>query len=272
MFRKSFFIASLLLASVCFGQQEDSIEVFLIDSYVTPEIPHKFIVSFYTSVPAKSTLIIDKTYQYEVSTDFSEQHKIEVDIEGIEFKGKSVPFVILVEDSSGHTNSSEEYEFEMPFETTVEGGSDIFTLCLFGGMIFLVPAPDYVIMNGNSYFSLTKEIPVVFIRSAGVGYPTGYFSLEYSYIFNSPKKNFFRYGYKHLIEIPNLEYISPGINGFTDFLGFNGISAELSLGLFKIADVFTLYTRYRYNLQSGTPDDFQEITIGLYSGFFALYF
>ena len=272
MFRKSVFIVSLILTGICFGQQEDSIEVFLIDSYVTPETPHKFIVSFFTSLPAKSTLIIDKTYQYEVSTELSEQHKTEIDIDGLKFLDKTVPFIILVEDSLGRKNASELYEFEMPYETKVEGGSDLFTLCLFGGTIFLLPSPVYVFTGEENYFSLTKEIPIVFIRSAGIGYPTGYFALEYSYIFEAPKKNFLRLGYKHLMEVPGIEYISPGVNGFTDFLGYNGISPELSLGLFRIADVFTFYTRYRYNFKPGDPYDFHEITIGLYSGFFALYF
>jgi hypothetical protein len=270
--KKLILIISLVLTNLCLAQQEDSIEIFLIDSYVTPETPYKFIVSFFTSLPAKSTLIIDKTYQYDVSTELTEQHKTAIDIGELRFQSKTVPFVILVEDSLGRKNHSELYEFEMPQETIVEGGSDLFTLCLFGGTIFLLPSPVYVIADEQSYFSLTKEIPIVFIRSAGIGYPTGYFALEYSYIFNAPKKSFLRLGYKHLMEVPGIEYISPGVNGFTDFLGYNGISPELSLGLFRIADVFTFYTRYRYNFKPGDTYTFHEITIGLYSGFFALYF
>jgi hypothetical protein len=85
-------------------------------------------------------------------------------------------------------------------------------------------------------------------------------------------RNYFRIGYKHLIDIPGIEYVSPGINGFTNFQGFNGISPEVSLGLFKILNTFTLYTRYRYNAKPGdSGSGFHEISIGLYSGFFAIY-
>jgi hypothetical protein len=80
-------------------------------------------------------------------------------------------------------------------------------------------------------------------------------------------------GYKHLIEVPGIEYVSPGVNGFTNLKGFNGISPELSMGLFKIFDTFTVYSRLRYNFQPGRRNsEFSEISIGLYSGFFAIYF
>ncbi|MDP3684695.1 MAG: hypothetical protein Q8S01_12265, partial [Ignavibacteria bacterium] len=43
----------------CFGQEEneskpDSIEVFIIDSYIPPENPNRFILSFYTSESCKT--------------------------------------------------------------------------------------------------------------------------------------------------------------------------------------------------------------------------
>jgi hypothetical protein len=136
----------------------------------------------------------------------------------------------------------------------------------------MVPAPVYVKAKDKDYFSLTKEIPMFFIRSRGYQYPTGYFSAEYSHIFNAQVKNYFRLGYKHIIEIPWIEYISPGFNGFTNFKGFNGISPEVSLGLFRIANTFTFYTRYRFNAKpSEAGSEFHEFNIGLYSGFFAFY-
>lgn len=273
MFRKIFLFAALIFLTNMAYSQEDSIEVFLIDSYVTPEKPHKLIVSFYTSIPAIADIIIDKTYRFKVSNEFTDQHKTEIETDDMKLRSKSVNFIIVVEDSAGNSNSSELYEFAMPYEPDVEGGSDLFTLCLFGGTIFLLPSPSYVFTEEENYFSLTKEIPVVFIRSAGIGYPTGYFSLEYTHIFNAPVKNLFRYGYKHLIEIPEIEYLSPGISGFTNFKGFNGVSPEISVGFFRLANIFTVYGRYRYNFKPGeSGSDFQEVSIGLYSGFFALYF
>jgi hypothetical protein len=146
-------------------------------------------------------------------------------------------------------------------------------LCLLGGTVFILPSPIYVNWEGKSYFSLNKEIPLIFIRSSGFSYPTGYFSFEYSYIFHAPVRNFLRIGYKHLIEIPGIEYVSPGVNGFTNLKSFNGISPELSIGWFKILDTFTLYSRFRYNFKPGAKySEFSEISIGLYSGFFAIYF
>jgi hypothetical protein len=173
----------------------------------------------------------------------------------------------------GNKYTSEQYDFQLPQEVKVKSESNFLLLCLFGGSVFLLPAPTYVYANHNSYFSLTKEIPLISLSKKGFTYPAGYFSLEYSHIFNAPNKNYLRIGYKQIIEIPGIQYLSPGINGFTNFKGFNGISPELSAGLFKILDTFILYVRYRYNAKPGeTGSEFQEISLGLYSNFFSLYF
>jgi hypothetical protein len=104
-------------------------------------------------------------------------------------------------------------------------------------------------------------------------YPSGYIAAEYSHIFGAPQKNFLRLGYKHIMEIPGIEYVSPGLNVFTNFSGFNGVSPELSVGLFKIFNTFTVYTRYRFNFKPGeTESNFHEFSIGLYSSFFSFYF
>ncbi len=181
--------------------------------------------------------------------------------------------LVIVEDTLGNKFTSDKYDFQLPQEMKVKSESNFLLLCLFGGTVFLLPSPAYVFTSNDKYFSLTKEIPLISISKKGFTYPAGYFSLEYSYLFNAPKKNFFRIGYKQIIEIPGIQYISPGINGFTDFNGFNGISPEISAGLFKILDTFILYARYRYNVKPGeTGSDFQEISLGLYSNFFSLYF
>ena len=269
------FIISLLtcLSALAFSQEEsDSIEVYLIDSFVTPEVPHTFMLSFFTSAPARSKIIIDNSYIYEVSAELTESHKINIDISDLNFRQKNVPFFILVEDSLGNQYKSEQYEFELPEEPKVQGGSNLLLLCAFGAAVFGLPYPVYVIEKSENYFSLTKEIPLVSIRGSSYRYPEGYFSVEYSHIFNAPVKNFLRVGYKHIIEIPGIEYISPGFSGFTNFNGFNGISPELSLGLFRIVNTFTVYARYRFNAKPGEKgSEFHEFSIGLYSSFFSLY-
>jgi len=259
--------------SASYAQDEaDSIEVYLIDSFVTPEVPHTFMLSFFTSAPAKSKVVIENSYEYEVSKELTESHKISIDISDLNFKEKNVPFIIFVEDSAGHQYSSEKYEFELPEEPKVEGESNFLLLCAFGAAVFGLPSPVYVKEKNDDYFSLTKEIPLISFRGGGYRYPIGYFSAEYSHIFNAPVKNFLRIGYKHIISVPGIEYISPGINGFTNFDGFNGISPEVSLGLFRIVNTFTVYARYRFNVKPGEKgSEFHEFSIGLYSSFFSLY-
>ncbi len=262
-----------ILFDVQIKAQADSVEIDIIDNFVTPEIPHNFVLSFFTNVETKSKVIIDNNYEYVISDTFNDIHKIRIDISKLNFKEKDVPFVIIVEDTLDNKYTSEKYDFQLPQEMKVISESNFLLLCLFGGTVFLLPSPTYVITKNDNYFSLTKEIPLISVSKKGFTYPAGYFSLEYSHIFNAPNKNFVRIGYKHIIEVPGIQYISPGINGFTNFKGFNGISPELSAGLFKILDTFILYARYRYNVKPGeTGSEFHEFSLGLYSNFFSLYF
>jgi hypothetical protein len=253
--------------------QQDTIEIYIIDNFVTPELPHKLMLSFFTSEVCKSKLIINGTSEIIISKEPTDNHKIQVDLTNYVLASKINYFTIIVEDERGKTYTSEKDEFEIPKEITVEGGSDFLMFCLFGGVVFALPSPVYVLAKENQYFGLTKEIPLIFLKSSGYNYPTGYFSVEYSHIINAPIRNFFRTGYKHIIEIPGLEYVSPGLNYVTNFKGYNGISPEISLGLFKIFNTFTVYSRYRFSAKPGDPgSEFHEITLGLYSGFFAIYF
>jgi hypothetical protein len=183
-----------------------------------------------------------------------------------------VDFVIISETGSGEVYRSEKFDFDLPFEPQIKSGSDLFTLCLFGSAIFLLPYPSYVSDGHSSYFSLTKEIPVISFRSRSLNYPSGYLSLEYSYIFDAQERNFLRAGYKRIVELPHIEYVSPGITLYTNFKTNQGISPEISVGLFTIKDTFTFYGRYRYNITlHSAGKNFSEIYIGLYSGFFSLY-
>ncbi len=252
--------------------QPDSIEVYIIDSFVTPELPHSFVLTFFTSEDCKSQVVIDNQYSYPVSNELTSSHKIKIDITDLKLSGKEVPFYVEVEDSLGNKYKSETYDFNLPYEVKVKGGSNFLLLCLFGGAVFALPNPVYVKMGDKNYFSLTKEIPIISFRGSSFNYASDYFSIEYSYIFNAENRKIFRIGYKHIFEIPGIQYISPGLNGFTNFDGFNGISPEISIGLFKIFDAFTVYTRYRFNFKPGSKNsEFHEISVGLYSSFFSIY-
>jgi hypothetical protein len=208
-----------------------------------------------------------------ISSEPTDNHKIQLDLTNFKLKEKGNYFVIIVEDENGNTYSSEKDEFAIPKEIIVEGGSNFLTFCLFGGIVFTLLSPAFVVTKENQYFSLTKEIPLIFLRSSSYNYPRAYFSIEYSHVFNAPIRNYFRTGYKHIIEIPGIEYISPGLDYVTNFNGYNGISPEISFGLFKIFNTFTVYSRYRFNAKPAEAgSEFHEFSIGLYSGFFAIYF
>ena len=252
--------------------QTDSVEVYLIDAYCTREIPYKFKLSFYTSEVCKSKVLIEDKYEYTVSDTFVDMHKTEININDLSFPSQIVNFIIVTETESGKIFKSEKFDFDLPYEPKIESGSDLFTLCLFGSVIFLLPYPGYAFDSNSNYFSLTKEIPFISFRSKSLNYPAGYLSIEYSYIFNSDNPNYLRLGYKRLFDTPHIEYISPGISLYTNFDINQGISPELSFGLFTIEDTFTFYVRYRYNFAlQNNGNNFQEINIGLYSGFFSLY-
>lgn len=268
----SFFILTTQIYSQEETGEDTSMEIFVIDSYITPEIPHKFVLSFFTSAPAKSKVLLQNKFEFTVSEDFTEDHKTEIDISGIQFDSLRIPFYVLVEDSLGDKYNSERYEVTFPeeFRTEIKTGSSRLLTCCFGGIIFGLPAPTYVNIDGEDYFSLTKEIPFLSVYKSNFRYPIGFLSFEYAYIFKAPLKNHFRLGYKHIFEVPYIQYISPGINGVTNFDGFNGVSPELTLGLFNFYDIFTIFAKYRYTFQPGQSKlkDFHEIGIGLYSNFF----
>ena len=269
---KIFLIFLLLLSSERLFSQTDSIEVYLIDAYCSREMPYTFKLSFFTSSICKSKVILEDKYEYTVSNEFVDMHKAEININDLSFVDDIVNFVIVTETETGQIYKSEKFDFDLPFEPQIQSGSDLFTLCLFGSVIFLLPYPSYAFDSNSSYFSLTKEIPFISFRSRNLNYPSGYLSIEYSYIFNNDNPSYLRLGYKKIFEISHIEYLSPGISLYTNFDINQGISPEISAGLFTIKDTFTFYVRYRYNftLHSGGTN-FQEINIGLYSGFFSLY-
>lgn len=274
-FTKTIFI--FLFISIRIFSQVDTtasgnIEVMVIDSYITPETPNKFVLSFFTSDSCTSKLVVMNIHVFDVSKTLSENHKIEVELNKLNIDSMAFKYQILIYDRNGKETRTESFEVALPdgFVITNELDPGLFSICL-GGIVFAIPSPAYVSFNGEYHWSLSKEIPLINFYSVGYNYPAGYIGMEYSYIFETEKKNFMRVGYKQIFQVPGIKYISPGINYFTDFKGYNGLSAELSLGLIQIQNVFTLYTRYRYNFQlisNGT--NFHEISIGLYSNVFSL--
>ncbi|MBU2491151.1 MAG: hypothetical protein KJ571_00900 [Bacteroidetes bacterium] len=254
--------------------QEGEVEIFLIDSFATPELPHVFVLSFFTTDSVTSKLVFNKKIEKEVTTELSDNHKIKFDLTDIKIDSSYIPFEIYVYDKNGIESKSETFQLFIPYkkEMVIKNDPGLLFVCL-GGIVFSLPSPTLFNYNGENYFSLVKEIPLITYYSGGYNYPDSYISMEYAYVFNAPVKNFMRLGYKQIYQIPVIEYVSPGLNLFTDFLGFNGVSPEVSIGWFKISNVFTVFSKYRYNFKPGEKtNDFHELTIGLYSDFFSINF
>lgn len=247
------------------------IDIFIIDSYVTPEKPHKLRITFFTSDSAYAKVVLADEYEFNVNEIPNTDHDFQKELKGMTFDSTVIPFYVIATDGKGKQKRSEVYDIALPEDNELlKGkGSSLFTICCFGGLIFGMPSPTLVVTEDKNHFSLTKEIPIVSFYSKGYNYPISYISAEYSHIFEADRRNYFRLGFKYIFQPGVIEFISPGLNGFTDFKGFNGLSPEMTLGLFKVYDAFTVYARYRFNFQ---PDyssrNFHEFSIGLYSSFF----
>ena len=85
-------------------------------------------------------------------SDASDTHKIEVDLTELRVFHQTNFFTIIVEDESGKTYTSEIDEFEIPKEILVEGGSNFLMFCLFGGVVFALPSPVYVMAKEAGVF------------------------------------------------------------------------------------------------------------------------
>lgn len=253
--------------------ESDSAEIYLLDSYIAPEKPTIFHLSFVTSEPCKSTLYLDDKYEYVISDTLTDSHGKEIDLSGHKYSASSVPFYIIAIDSAGKKSKSDIFELDFPKKIKMKNESNFLLLGVFFAAQFIVPTPAYVRTNGVSYFELTKDIPLLSFRSSNIDYPSGYFGIEYSHIFNADESNFFRIGYKHFFEPPLFKYISPGVDLFTNFSGFTGYSLEVSVGMFDLLNTFTVYTRYRFNSQPSYPErNFHEISIGVFSNYFSFHF
>jgi hypothetical protein len=266
----------LISAAQIFSQSDSTsstpVEIMVIDSYISPEAPHKFVLSFFTSDSCTSKLLINHSLILDVSKKLSENHKIEIELAKLKINLSGLSYQIIVYDRHGKVTRSDQTGVDVPDGLKISKDQEpgIFSICL-GAIIFAIPSPGYEYSEVGNRWSLSKEIPLINFYSLGYNYPAGYLSLEYEHILKAERKNFLRLGYKQIIQIPLIKYISTGISSFTDFKGYNGLGAEISIGLFQIQNVFTFYARYRYNFQFIKDGrDFHEISVGLYSNFFSL--
>lgn len=269
---KKIILILFLISSFGFAQEE--IDIFIIDSYVTPELPHTIRITFFTSESVKSKIIFKGNKEISVSTDYKEDHNFEIPLESLKYDSTKIPFEIIVEDRNGKMSSSDFFDLYLPeeYNLNIKNNSNLLDLCL-GGIWYLIPSPTLTNVDSRLNYSLTKEFPLVSFYGEGYNFPISYFSIEYSYLFNSGStteinkhRNFIRVGYKYIFQTDIIKYVSPGINLTTNFNSFNGISPEISFGLFKFYETFTLYVRYRYNYPfDSSYKDFHELSIGLFT-------
>lgn len=248
----------------------EPLEIYLIDSYCKPDSNHIFILSYYSSFPVKSKVVLENKYEFEVSNQFIELHKLRLDISKLKFNDRIVEFIIKSIDSSGNNYTSEIFDFDLPFEPQIKEGLSILNLCLLGGAIFLIPNPGLVIKESRTEWALTKEIPLLAFRN-GFNYPSSFFSFELSYLNNLDHKFNYRLGYKKIWEIKSIEFISAGISSFYNSKNKFGFAPEVTIGFYKWMESFTFYARYRFNNFLSSNHKFHEIYLGFYSGFFSIY-
>jgi len=282
MYKIYIFIILFLFSDFILAQNEKTkvsdIDIFIIDSYVTPEEPYKAKITFFTSDSVTSMLRFENGLEFNVSDEPTDEHKFVISLDSLEADSTVVSYRVIISDESGQTKESETYDLYLPeeFDLKMKDRNGLMNVCLGGILfmmpfpVFMMPFPVYVNSGENGYFSLTKEFPVISFYGHGYNYPTGYISLEYSYIFNAKNRNYLRLGYKQIFQTGFIKYISPGLNAVTNFNGFNGISPEVSFGLFDFYDAFTFYVKYRYNFKPGSNfEDFHEISIGLFTSSFS---
>ena len=253
--------------------QSGSTQIFVIDSYISTEKPLKLNLSFYTSEPTTSKIVISNEFEYIISDKITSQHKAQIDISNLGIKDSILNFKIIVKNSNNVITESQNYKVDYPKIILVGKESNLLLFGMLFASVFIVPTPSYAFTEDGNHFSITKEIPLISFRGSSINFPKSYFTLEFTHIYKSDRSNFIRVGYKYLEETSFVKFISPGLDLVTNFNGFNGIGVGLSIGLFNVADTFTLYTRYRYNFQpSHSERNFSEISLGMYTNFFSVHF
>lgn len=272
---KKIIILFIVIVSSVFSQEEQEnipVDIFIIDSYITQEKPHKLILSFSTSDSCKSFVKINKLNSYQISNEYTDLHKIEIEINEKDFISNVITYQINLTTKENKNYISENYFVELPEDILLKEAKEFdYTQLCIGGIVFAIPTFEYAFIDGKEYFGLSKEIPLYNFYGKGYNYPQGFISFEYSHYLKAERKNILRFGYKHLFQPKEIKYISTGISYLSNLKGYNGVSFEFSLGLFQIKNVFTFFTRYRYNLLlQKDAKDFYEFSIGLYSNFFSL--
>lgn len=277
-FLHSAFLVSLLLfaAPWNFAQTAgpDSAEIFLFESFIPPENPDTLVISFFATAPVRSGILVGDAPVVTISDTLAEDHSANIDISEMMFDSASVVCLIRAEDAEGRISHSEPFVVKLPEEVQFsKSAASGWQSCLFGGLVYMIPTVGYVYQEGsNGYTALSKEFPLLGYYASGYTFPSAYLAVEYQHIVNFKHRNFFRVGYKQVFRTPGIQFVSVGLNAATDFLGYNGLTPEVTLGFFNFSNVFTVYGRARYTFQPGVGgNQFAEFSIGLFTAAFTLH-
>ena len=135
----------LLFISKSFAEtaaaEADSAEIYLLDSYIAPEKPTIFHLSFITSEPCKSILFLDGNYEFVISDTLTDSHAKDIDLSGHEYSSKSVPFYIIAIDSAGKKSKSDIFDLDFPKKIKMQKESNFLLLGVFFAAQLLVPTP-----------------------------------------------------------------------------------------------------------------------------------
>lgn len=266
----------ILIASPAFAQNDeseaDSVEVILIEAYVSQDAPEFLVLSFFTSEPVKADVKFTSGQVLPVSSSFEDNHKAKLNISGIKTDTTFLSFVIFVSREDGSGNDSEVFEVELPRREIIRLAQESTALsgCLIGGMVYIIPGVVHYSGQGNSYLGLDKEFPVISYFRGGYNYPVGYFAIEYIHFPKGVNKNLVSLSVNGILGFKPIEYLSAGIAYTTDFRKANSVGLDLSAGLFRIMNVFTFYVENRFGYYPASKNGYTQQSIGLFSSFFSI--
>lgn len=265
----------ILLWSVPAFSQRVPVEVGIIESFVYDKNPDTLVLTFSTDIYCKATAVIKNGGKFVISDTLTDFHHREVALSKEVRTADRGYFYLILTGEDGIVDTSEMFDFENYKDTTIEVVSETgagLTSCITGGAIYLVPSFYNHTEGGTQTRGIGKEFPIVSFFSGGFNYPVSYLMVEYRYLLKTKPAHQLSAGWKYMWQPPTVDFISPGVFLFTDFLGNNGAGAEVSLGLFKFFDVYTVYTKFRYNRSfAASKREFTDISVGLYSSFFSLH-
>ncbi len=271
---KVFFCLGLILTSNLFAQSK--VRFYLLNSFVTEDKPKELSISFITTRPSKTKILILGNGKFNVSKKLKLKHNFKMDLRGLKVKDNSLAYILIAETKKGVVSRSDTFYVEITDEQLKEinEGENILPLVYLGALTFLAPMPGIVKSNGvDNVVTLNKELPLISLGGSNRKYPLAVLSFEYSYLLNRNLKNLGSVGISFMQQIKYFEYFALGIALTSDFSNNYGVSPSIALGLFNVYNAFTVFIKYKYDyFKAGSINNYNEVKLGLYAKFFSINF